>query len=66
MYGHNNVLTTDVIEAANLKVEVPTAYEKLNALDYNAYQNLINDFAPTMVLHLPAILSGRLNSKRRA
>lgn len=65
MYGQDNVLTTDIIDAKNLKVEIPTAYEKLNALDNKEYKGLIEDFAPTTILHLPAILSGKVNSKRR-
>ena len=65
MYGLENVLTTDVIEATNLKVKIPTSYQKLNAMDLEAFRGLVDDFAPTTVLHLPAILSGGLTSEGR-
>ena len=65
MYGQDNVLTTDVMERKAITLELPTAYEKLNAMDLAAYKNIVDSFAPTTILHLPAILSGKIISSRR-
>ena len=65
MYGRSNVLVTDVHESKDLKVQLPAEYTKLNALDYQSYNKVIEDFSPSVVLHLSAILSGRLRSYGR-
>ena len=57
IYGEENVLVTDVHQTHDL-----ANYKFLNAIDYLDYKTVASTFQPSLILHLPALLSGTLKS----
>ena len=57
VYNSTNVLVTDVQETHHTE-----NYCDLNALDYEDYLSVAKRFRPDLIIHLPALLSGYVNS----
>jgi len=51
IYGKDNILVTDIHEKSMAN------YLQLNALDYDNFKKVAQDFKPSIILHLPALLS---------
>ena len=61
IYGDSNILVTDLFNKppANFTLN----YEQLDALNKDKYEKIANNFKPSAILHLSALLSGIFTRK---
>ena len=55
LYGYEQVLATDIIDRPTL----PCQYEKLDILDLDRFERLIDQYGITQIYHLAALLSAK-------
>jgi hypothetical protein len=60
VYGRDNVLVTDLNNTK--KVD---NFQALDALNLEQYMEITKKFEPSMIIHLPALLSGSITSLKR-
>lgn len=60
IYGADNIIVADVAEHNQIKAVAN--YEQLDAIHLEDYRVLVKKFKPSMIIHLPALLSGVLIS----
>lgn len=57
IYGESNILVSDTWEFAPVK-----NYEQVDAIHIEDYRSVVQKFRPSLIMHLPALLSGKLTS----